>query len=106
MNQTEKETVIPPADKEAVAAPAATDTTQRHGGPADKEAIAAPVATGNTQHNEDIQADTYHNLEQQESADLKKLPKVDGLDEFGGHRKTDPAEIALVKKLDRYMLVR
>ncbi|KAH7353595.1 major facilitator superfamily domain-containing protein [Plectosphaerella cucumerina] len=29
---------------------------------------------------------------------------VDNMDEFGAHKKTDPAEIALVKKLDWYML--
>jgi hypothetical protein len=56
-------------------------------------------------HHTDIQKETYNELEHQESADLQKLPKVDGLDEFGGHRKTDPAEIALVRKLDTYMLV-
>ena len=35
---------------------------------------------------------------------LQKLPKVDGLDQFGGHKKTDPAEIALVKRIDYYLL--
>ncbi|KAL2204527.1 MFS general substrate transporter [Sarocladium strictum] len=55
-------------------------------------------------HHGDIQKESYNELEHQESADLQKLPKVDGLDEFGGHRKTDPAEIALVRKLDTYML--
>ena len=36
------------------------------------------------------------------------LPIVakDKVDEFGGHAKVDPKEIALVKKLDLYMLVR
>lgn len=36
------------------------------------------------------------------------LPMVakDKVDQFGGHVKVDPAEIALVRKLDLYMLVR
>lgn len=37
-------------------------------------------------------------------ADLVK-PKMELVDEFGAHAKTDPKEIALVKKLDWYMLV-
>ncbi|EOD45386.1 putative mfs transporter protein [Neofusicoccum parvum UCRNP2] len=36
-------------------------------------------------------------------ADLVK-PKMELVDEFGAHAKTDPKEIALVKKLDWYML--
>ena len=33
------------------------------------------------------------------------LPQVEKVDKFGAHTKTDPREIALVKKLDMYMLV-
>lgn len=29
----------------------------------------------------------------------------DNVDEFGAHAKTDPKEIALVKKLDRFIIV-
>ncbi|KAK7424131.1 hypothetical protein QQZ08_008737 [Neonectria magnoliae] len=35
---------------------------------------------------------------------FQKLPKIEKVDEFGAHAKTDPKEIALVKKLDRYMM--
>lgn len=34
-----------------------------------------------------------------------KFPRMDKVDEFGAHSKTDPREIALVKKLDRYIIV-
>lgn len=37
---------------------------------------------------------------------FQKMPKMEQVDEFGAHAKTDPKEIALVKKLDRYILVR
>lgn len=37
-------------------------------------------------------------------ADLVK-PKLEKVDEFGAHSKTDPKEIAIVKKIDWYMLV-
>ncbi|KAK7425540.1 hypothetical protein QQZ08_007981 [Neonectria magnoliae] len=33
-----------------------------------------------------------------------KLPRMDKVDEFGAHSKTDAREIALVKKLDRYII--
>lgn len=36
---------------------------------------------------------------------FEKFPRMDKVDEFGAHSKTDPAEIALVKKLDRYIIV-
>ncbi|KAF5024482.1 hypothetical protein F66182_3422 [Fusarium sp. NRRL 66182] len=35
---------------------------------------------------------------------FSKFPKMDKVDEFGAHAKTDPREIALVKKLDRYII--
>lgn len=34
----------------------------------------------------------------------KGLPSVQKTDQFGAHEKTDPKEIALVKKLDRYIM--
>ena len=40
-----------------------------------------------------------------DDAVFSKFPKMDKVDEFGAHAKTDPREIALVKKLDRYILV-
>lgn len=35
----------------------------------------------------------------------KKAPTMDKVDEFGAHAKTDPKEIALVRKLDMHILV-
>lgn len=35
----------------------------------------------------------------------KAIPRVDKIDYSGAHEKTDPKEIALVKKLDRWMMV-
>lgn len=40
-----------------------------------------------------------------DDADFQKIPKMDKVDEFGAHAKTDPKEIALVKKLDAYIIV-
>lgn len=40
-----------------------------------------------------------------DDAVFSKFPKMDKVDQFGAHAKTDPREIALVKKLDRYILV-
>lgn len=65
--------------------------------------MVAPQTT--QQQDEDVQKQSYNELEHHESADLKKLPHVEGVDQFGGHRKIDPAEIALVKRLDMFMLV-
>lgn len=36
----------------------------------------------------------------------KPVPIVDKVDYSGAHEKTDPKEIALVKKLDRWIMVR
>lgn len=36
---------------------------------------------------------------------FEKSANAEKVDEFGAHTKTDPREIALVKKLDWYMLV-
>lgn len=41
----------------------------------------------------------------QDDAVFAKFPRMDKVDEFGAHAKTDPREIALVKKLDRYIIV-
>lgn len=41
-----------------------------------------------------------------EDEDVEKpVPKVDKIDYSGAHAKTDPKEIALVKKLDRWIMV-
>ncbi|KAM5363836.1 hypothetical protein ACJZ2D_011812 [Fusarium nematophilum] len=40
----------------------------------------------------------------QEENPEKPVPKVDKVDYSGAHEKTDPKEIALVKKLDRWMM--
>jgi hypothetical protein len=37
--------------------------------------------------------------------ELSKFPVMDKVDKFGAHAKTDPREIALVKKLDWYIMV-
>jgi hypothetical protein len=48
---------------------------------------------------------TTEHHEQHEGVMLGKVPHVEQLDKFGSHKKTDAHEIALVKKLDWYMLV-
>lgn len=48
-----------------------------------------------------------YDLEQEEYAvddDLKKIDHEEGLDYSGVKEKTDPVEIALVRKLDRYIM--
>ena len=40
------------------------------------------------------------------SIDTREIEKLGTVDKFGAHIKTDPKEIALVRKLDIYMLVR
>lgn len=37
--------------------------------------------------------------------DEKPIPKVEKVDYSGAHEKTDPKEIKLVKKLDRWIMV-
>lgn len=44
-------------------------------------------------------------VEDRENDDFQKAPVNDRVDEFGAATKTDPKEIALVKKLDWYMMV-
>lgn len=36
----------------------------------------------------------------------KPVPNPTRMDKFGAHEKTDPREIALVRKLDRWIMVR
>lgn len=46
-------------------------------------------------------------LEQSQTRDtemLKSVPMVEKVDYSGAHEKTDPREIALVKKLDRWIM--
>lgn len=54
--------------------------------------------------NDDKHRDISH-VETPDDDQFQKLPKIEKVDEFGAHAKTDPKEIALVKKLDFYMLV-
>ena len=42
---------------------------------------------------------------EEENHPEKPIPKYDKIDYSGAHEKTDPKEIALVKKLDRWMMV-
>lgn len=37
--------------------------------------------------------------------DEKPIPRVEKVDYSGAHEKTDPKEIALVRKLDRWIMV-
>jgi hypothetical protein len=59
-----------------------------------------------TARNEHIER-ALDNVESRPNDDaiFSKFPKMDKVDEFGAHAKTDPREIALVKKLDKYILV-
>lgn len=45
-------------------------------------------------------------LDRTETADEVLKPAYDKVDEFGAHTKTDPKEIALVRRLDIFCLVR
>ncbi|RBA20520.1 hypothetical protein FPRO05_07967 [Fusarium proliferatum] len=58
-----------------------------------------------TARNEHIER-ALDNVESRPNDDaiFSKFPKMDKVDEFGAHAKTDPREIALVKKLDKYIL--
>lgn len=67
-----------------------------------------PLATGSEPKNEDgARNDHVERVETGPSDDaiFSKFPKMDKVDEFGAHAKTDPREIALVKKLDKYIIV-
>lgn len=53
-----------------------------------------------------VQADDAAMFRTETSATLEKpIPAVDKIDYSGAHEKTDPREIALVKKLDRWIMV-
>ncbi|KAM5354770.1 hypothetical protein ACJ41O_001416 [Fusarium nematophilum] len=61
--------------------------------------------------NKTVRDDTAHDnqIERIETAQgddtiFSKFPRMDKVDEFGAHAKTDPREIALVKKLDRFII--
>lgn len=41
----------------------------------------------------------------QKSVDEKNVPQIEAVDYSGAYTKTDPREIALVKKLDRWIMV-
>jgi hypothetical protein len=67
-----------------------------------------PPATGSEPKYEDgARNDHIERVETGPSDDaiFSKFPKMDKVDEFGAHAKTDPREIALVKKLDKYIIV-
>lgn len=44
-------------------------------------------------------------VEAPDQDDIQKPPNADAVDEFGASTKTDPREIALVRKLDWHMMV-
>ena len=48
---------------------------------------------------------TLHIEAQCDSHQKLAMPEIEKVDHFGAHTKTDPKEIALVRKLDIYMLV-
>lgn len=52
----------------------------------------------------DVRRDVEPQIFQDENPE-KPIPKVEKVDYSGAHEKTDPKEIALVKKLDRWMMV-
>lgn len=58
-------------------------------------------------HNEtDDKFAQMERIEHVETTDNELVkPKMEKVDEFGAHSKTDPREIALVKKIDWYILV-
>ncbi|CAM1507733.1 Fc.00g045810.m01.CDS01 [Cosmosporella sp. VM-42] len=62
------------------------------------------ASPGNTRvvADEKITMNQLENIETQE--ELKTHPRYDKVDAFGAHAKTDPKEIALVKKIDWYIL--
>ncbi|GKU10921.1 unnamed protein product [Fusarium langsethiae] len=68
-----------------------------------------PIVSGEDEQKRDDVAHNDH-IERAETgatndeAIFSKFPKMDKVDEFGAHAKTDPREIALVKKLDKYII--
>ncbi|KAI9147044.1 Major facilitator-type transporter hxnP [Paramyrothecium foliicola] len=65
-----------------------------------KQDEAAAAGPGNINND----AITTEHRDQADEEAFQKMPQVDKVDKFGSHNKTDPHEIALVKKLDRFML--
>lgn len=63
---------------------------------------------GQQPHGERKDDGDIQQLDRVETADRNDeilKPRYDKVDEFGAHDKTDPAEIALVRKIDLYCLV-
>lgn len=56
-------------------------------------------------HSTDEKFAQMERIEHVETIDDVVKPKIEKVDEFGAHSKTDPKEIAIVKKIDWYMLV-
>lgn len=69
----------------------------------ERDTATSPEVVGDKDHVAHVEARDANLLSQDEG--LKKLPDVEKVDEFGSHTKTDPLEIALVRKLDWFMLV-
>lgn len=69
----------------------------------ERDNATSPEAVGDKDQVAHVEARDANLLSQDEG--LKKLPDVEKIDEFGAHTKTDPLEIALVRKLDWFMLV-
>ncbi|KAB2571368.1 putative mfs transporter protein [Lasiodiplodia theobromae] len=55
-------------------------------------------------HSTDEKFAQMERIEHVETTDDVVKPKIEKVDEFGAHSKTDPKEIAIVKKIDWYML--
>jgi MFS family permease len=54
--------------------------------------------------NDNVDVITTEHRDQGNEGLFKTMPKIEKVDKFGSHDKTDPEEIALVRKLDFYML--
>ncbi|KAH7259891.1 hypothetical protein FSOLCH5_009740 [Fusarium solani] len=61
------------------------------------------MATAAYDEKTDVRRDVEPQIFQDENPE-KPIPKVEKVDYSGAHEKTDPKEIALVKKLDRWMM--
>lgn len=53
----------------------------------------------------EVEKNTTVHVEGDHDDGILKSTDEEKVDEFGAHKKTDPKEIALVRKLDTYMLV-
>lgn len=65
----------------------------------------AITPTEKTMHDAAAEEKHLEHVTSAQDPDDLKMPAMDKVDEFGAHAKTDPREIALVKKLDRYIIV-